>query len=182
LLQFARSAAAPDSNAHASVASVISGVAQDLEPQAAAARVRIEVSETPACSVACAPGVLSSIVMNLVSNAIKYMPPDAELRVVSVRTRVEGAWVRIEVADTGAGLPAAVHERIFEPYVRVDQRQPGLGLGLATVRRLVDAHRGQVGVQSQEGTGALFWVALPLHAATACDDSGMAKPARFPTG
>ena len=71
--------------------------------------------------------------------------------------------VRVEVADTGAGVPEAMHERIFEPYVRVDRHQPGLGLGLATVRRLVNAHRGQVGVDPREGAGALFWFVLPLH-------------------
>ncbi len=182
LLQFARAAAAPDRDAHASLSSVVSGVTQDLEPQAAASRVRLEVSEVPACSVACAPGVLSSIVMNLVSNAIKYMPPDSAHRVVSVRTSIDGAFVRIEVADTGAGLPEAVHEKIFEPYVRVDQKQPGLGLGLATVRRLVEAHRGRVGVRSHEGTGALFWVALPLCRSTPLEDGSLAKTPRLPVG
>jgi signal transduction histidine kinase len=182
LLQFARAAAAPDRDAQASLVSVVSGVVQDLEPQAAAARVRVEVAETPPCAVACSPGVLASIVMNLVSNAIKYMPLDAAQRMVSVRSRVDGAYVRIEVSDTGAGLPEAVHGRIFEPYVRVDQRQPGLGLGLATVRRLVDAHRGQVGVKSREGTGALFWVALPLARSVAVDESAIAKASRLPAG
>jgi signal transduction histidine kinase len=181
LLQFARAAAAPDRDAHASLASVISGVVQDVEPLASAAQVRVEVSETPACTVACAPGVLASIVMNLVTNAIKYMPPNMEVRVVSIRTSVDAQCARIEVADTGAGLPEAVHERIFEPYVRVDQRQPGLGLGLATVRRLVQAHRGAVGVQSREGMGALFWVALPLRSSVPEGD-GVAKRSRLPAG
>ena len=95
-------------------------------------------------------GVLASVALNLVSNAIKYMPPGAPERVVRVGAALESGparHVRVEVADTGAGLPEAMHERIFEPYVRVDRHQPGLGLGLATVRRLVNAHRGQVGVR-----------------------------------
>ncbi|HTB78251.1 MAG TPA: ATP-binding protein [Polyangiaceae bacterium] len=170
LLTFARSAAAPDGNAHAPLGPVIAGVVQDLEAQATAARVRLEVSDIPSCEVACGPGVLTSVVMNLVSNAIKYMPRDAALRVVRIRAVVDQLHARVEVADTGAGVPEAVHERIFEPYVRVDQSQPGLGLGLATVRRLVDAHRGQVGVRSIDGDGALFWFALPLRPSGARED------------
>jgi signal transduction histidine kinase len=181
LLQFARAAAAPDHDAHASLASVISGVVQDVEPQASATGIRVEVSEIPACTVACAPGVLASIVMNLVTNAIKYMPPNVEVRIVSIRTSVDSQFARIEVVDTGAGLCESVHERIFEPYVRVDQRQPGLGLGLATVRRLVDAHHGTVGVQSREGMGALFWVALPLRS-TVAEGGAVAKPSRLSAG
>jgi signal transduction histidine kinase len=181
LLTFARSAAAPDGDAHAALPPVIHGVVQDLEPQAAEARVRIEVSEIPQCSVACAPGVLASVVMNLVSNAVKYMPPDAVERAVGIQVTVDGAFARIEVADTGAGLPEAVHQRIFEPYVRMDQKQPGLGLGLATVRRLVDAHRGKVGVRSREGTGALFWVAMPLYRPGASQEDRVANVSRLPT-
>jgi signal transduction histidine kinase len=179
LLTFARSAAAPDGDARASVPTVITGAVQDLEPQAAAARVRIEVSEVPPCSVACAPGVLASIVLNLVSNAIKYMPPEATQRAVGIEVTIHRLHARIEVADTGAGLPEGLHARIFEPYVRVDQRQPGLGLGLATVRRLVEAHGGQVGVQSREGVGALFWVDLPLYRLDGEDDR-VEKAARLP--
>jgi signal transduction histidine kinase len=163
LLTFASAAAAPDGGVHASLGGVVSGVAQDVERQAADAGVRVDVADLPMCDVACAPGVLASVVLNLVTNAIKYMPPAATERVVSVHAALEGDGVRVEVADTGAGLPEAMHERIFEPYVRVDRRQPGLGLGLATVRRLVEAHRGKVGVRSREGVGALFWFVLPLY-------------------
>ncbi len=162
LLTFARAAAAPDVDVHTALGPVVAGVAQDIERQAAVAGVRVDVADLPECDVACAPGVLASVVMNLMTNAIKYMPPDAPERAVSIKAALDGDSVRVEVADTGAGLPEAMHERIFEPYVRVDRRQPGLGLGLATVRRLVEAHRGRVGVQSREGRGALFWFAMPL--------------------
>jgi signal transduction histidine kinase len=175
LLTFARAAAAPDVDAHAALTPVIVGVVQDLEPQAAAAGVRIEVAEIPPYSVACAPGVLASVVMNLVSNAIKYMPPEAPERAVGIQVTIDHRYARIEVADTGAGLPEVVHESIFEPYVRMDQKQPGLGLGLATVRRLVNAHRGQVGVQSREGTGALFWFSLPLYGPGLSEGDRVAK-------
>jgi signal transduction histidine kinase len=179
LLTFARAAAAPDADAHAALSPVITGVVQDLEAEAAAAGVRIEVADIPPYSVACAPGVLTSIVMNLVSNAIKYMPPDAPERGVKIQVTIDNGYARIEVADTGGGLPEAMHHRIFEPYVRMDRRQPGLGLGLATVRRLVDAHRGRVGVQSREGTGALFWFALPLYRSGISEGDRVAKASRL---
>jgi signal transduction histidine kinase len=70
--------------------------------------------------------------------------------------------IRFEVEDTGPGLPPAFLPRAFDPYVRgAGTAEPGLGLGLATVRRLVEGHRGRYGVQSRLGTGALFWFELP---------------------
>jgi signal transduction histidine kinase len=108
------------------------------------------------------------------------MPPDAPERAVGLQVTIDNGYARIEVADTGGGLPEAMHHRIFEPYVRMDRKQPGLGLGLATVRRLVDAHRGRVGVQSREGTGALFWFALPLYRSGISEDDRVAKASRLP--
>ncbi|HEY3817624.1 MAG TPA: HAMP domain-containing sensor histidine kinase [Polyangiaceae bacterium] len=161
LLTYARAAAEPDLQAHASLRVVVAGVLQDLEPAASEARVEVEVAPLPAGEVACAPGVLSSIVSNLVSNAIKYMPPDSESRLVSIRAYEEAKHVRVEVADTGAGLPEGDRERVFEPFVRVDGTKPGIGLGLATVKRLVEALGGRVGVLPRSGHGAIFWFEMP---------------------
>ncbi|HSN27879.1 MAG TPA: HAMP domain-containing sensor histidine kinase, partial [Kofleriaceae bacterium] len=72
---------------------------------------------------------------------------------------------RIEVQDTGPGIPPGEDPRIFEPYVQLDRTGGSIGLGLATVQRLARAHGGNVGVISPPGRGALFWVELP--AATA---------------
>jgi signal transduction histidine kinase len=161
LLAFARSAANPEPNAFASLGSVVSGVVQDLEADASAARIALRVEELPACEVACAPGVLTSIVLNLVSNAIKHFPDNREPRRVTISATVHAGRVYVEVADTGAGLPPDAQRRIFEPHVRIDVRRPGLGLGLATVRRLVESHGGAVGVRSRPGEGAVFWFVLP---------------------
>jgi signal transduction histidine kinase len=163
LLNFARAAAPPEGGCHAPVESVIAGVVQDVEAQAGAASVRVDVEALPSCEVACAPGVLASIVMNLTTNAIKHMPSDAGTRVVTLRGSVDRGRVRIDVKDTGAGLPESLRDRVFEPYVRLDRREPGLGLGLATVRRLVEAHGGQVGIQAHEGAGSVFWFELPTY-------------------
>lgn len=161
LLVFARAAAAPgDTEVHAALPEVIAGVVQDVEPEASAARVAVEVTDLPVCEVRCAPGVLSSIVGNLVGNAVKYMPSDAPSRLVCIRGSEAAKRVRVEVSDTGAGLPEGADRRIFDPYVRVDTGRPGLGLGLATVKRLVQAHGGRVGVRSRAGHGSA-WFELP---------------------
>jgi signal transduction histidine kinase len=110
--------------------------------------------------------VLSSVVGNLLGNAIKYMPTEAKDRRVRVRAFEMGNRVRVEVSDTGKGLSKEAQDRIFQPYVRVDQSRPGLGLGLATVKRLIEAYAGRVGVQSSAGRGAIFWFELPRHASS----------------
>jgi signal transduction histidine kinase len=72
--------------------------------------------------------------------------------------------VRIEVEDTGPGLAPGFEERAFEPYVQATHRKKtsGIGLGLATVKRMTQAHAGRVGVVSRPGVGCTFWVELPL--------------------
>jgi signal transduction histidine kinase len=163
LLAFARSAAPSQGEACASLREAISGAVQDLEREAAGAGVEVAIESLPSCKVRCAPGVLASIVGNLVGNAVKYMPEKTEQRLVCIRARASGARVRVEVCDTGAGIPAADQQRIFEPYVRGESHRPGLGLGLATVKRLVQAHGGEVGVQARAGGGSVFWFELPLR-------------------
>jgi signal transduction histidine kinase len=99
----------------------------------------------------------------LVRNAIKYVVEGTtNVRSVVVRVHEEAARVRVDVLDTGPGIPQDSTHRIFEPFVRgVATRQPGVGLGLATVKRLVEAYGGSVGVQSFDNRGSRFWFELP---------------------
>lgn len=163
LLMFARAAATPDPAASASLRDVVAGAVQDLERDACSARVDVEVADLPMATVCCSPGVLWSIVGNLVGNAIKYMPADARTRVVSIRATQIDDRVCVEVSDTGAGVAEEQQSRIFEPYVQADCSHPGLGLGLATVKRLVVAHGGEIGVRSRSGAGSVFWFVLPCR-------------------
>jgi signal transduction histidine kinase len=102
-----------------------------------------------------------SVVSNLVGNAIKYIGDGPERRIL-VRTSTWRGDVRIEVRDTGPGLPSGFESAAFEPYVRgSNDNRSGLGLGLATVKRIVESHGGAVGVESQPGKGCLFRVDLP---------------------
>lgn len=160
LYAFARSGAHPTPGARADVTTVIEGIAEELRREAEASRVELVVERSAPCAVACAGGVLASIVQNLARNAVKYIDGGAE-RIVTLRALASATTVRIEVADTGPGIPEGSEERIFEPYVRASRSASGLGLGLATVKRLAVAHGGAIGVRSMPGKGSTFWVELP---------------------
>lgn len=102
---------------------------------------------------------------NLFGNALKFTPPGGRISLAAAAEAAEGRnWLRVEVADTGRGIPEDLLPYVFEPYYQTDgqARQMGVGLGLAIVKRTVEAHQGQVAVQSREGQGARFTLRLPL--------------------
>jgi signal transduction histidine kinase len=131
--------------------------------------------------VACDPTVLGVVLLNLVGNAIKYIGGGvAPERRIWVRSRVHGALLRFEVEDTGPGLPPGSEVRAFDLFERLDAAssgKEGVGLGLATVKRIVEAHDGEVGVESRPGRGSCFRFTLPL----ACDEhQRVARPGSRP--
>lgn len=104
---------------------------------------------------------VARILQNLISNAIKYTP---EKGCVKVSATQNGHFVMIAVKDNGYGIPAGDLTHIFNRYSRVDKHKHkavGTGLGLAIVKSLVEAHEGQIQVQSEEGMGSTFTVKLP---------------------
>jgi signal transduction histidine kinase len=162
LLVFALAGAQPSPRETADARTIVGEVVDGLKPSAEEMKIHLEIARVDPCKVACSPGVLTSIVSNLLGNAIKYMG-DASLRLVTTTVRRVGSRGRIEVTDTGPGISPEVQETLFQPFVRgAHQEVPGVGLGLATVRRLAEAHRGAVGSKSRQGGGALFWVELPI--------------------
>jgi signal transduction histidine kinase len=169
LLTFARSGAAPKPGEHADLQKVVQEVVHELDGEASAGQVTLAVELEGPAELACATGVLASIVSNLVKNAIKYLG-ERPVRKVCVRSRAlsgsrEG-HVRVEVIDSGPGIAAELQEVIFLPHVRgvsasESAASPGgLGLGLATVKLLVQAHGGSVGLESVVGSGSTFWFEL----------------------
>ncbi len=161
LFAFASAGAAPPRRASASVREAAEAVVADHHDAAAERGIRLLVECPAGMRVACSEGVLASILGNLVGNAVKYVVASDQRR-VEVRAREHGEQlVRIEVQDSGPGLPRDCSARVFEPYFRADPRQPGLGLGLATVKRLAMAHGGTVGVAPARPHGCVFWVELP---------------------
>lgn len=161
LLDFARAGATPDPDARANVGTVLADLAIELEPAAMAADIELSITNADVPDVRCHAGVLTSLIANLARNAIKYMG-DSAVRRVEIRALDRGDRVRIDVHDTGPGLSPDVEKRVFEPYVRGrGSTQPGIGLGLATVRRLAESHGGRAGVSSITGGGSRFWFELP---------------------
>jgi signal transduction histidine kinase len=106
---------------------------------------------------------LRRVLDNLLNNAIKFT---SEGGTISVRLWQEDTHVKLEVKDTGIGIPADQLERIFERFYQVDgsirRRYGGVGLGLALVKELVELHDGQVKVESQVDQGSAFIVTLPV--------------------
>jgi signal transduction histidine kinase len=165
LLDFARAAASPQPGAKTRVAPALHGLVDDLKELAAQTGVELRLEGASERSVSCAEGILTSMLSNLVQNAIRHASKAEPRRLVEVRAVDAGAEVRVEVADTGPGVRPEDAEAIFEPRVTRTDGGSGLGLGLATVKRLAEAHGGHVGVTSEPGRGALFWVSLPAEAA-----------------
>ena len=108
---------------------------------------------------------LTSAVFNLLDNAVKYS--DAH-RAVRVSTQMSGDCVGVEVRDQGRGIPLRHQERIFERFYQVDRSRErtdgGVGLGLAIVRHVATNHGGEVRVESTEGEGSTFTLAVPVGA------------------
>ena len=160
LLAFSRAGGHPEPGVSTQVAPVLADVLAELGPQAREHQITLTRSAAPAGAVACSAGVLTSIISNLVRNAIKYTKDSVDRR-IEVRVQHVGSRWRFEVQDTGPGVPLDAQKRIFEPYVQLAKGSDGIGLGLATVERLVRAHGGAVGVMSAAPHGALFWFELP---------------------
>ena len=162
LLRFARAGAQPGRNECADLPRVIDAIREEVLPAARERGVALSVAPAPPVKVACSEGAILVVLQNLLRNAIKYVG-DAPRKLVSASAIVHGSKVRLTVQDSGPGVPAGMEAAVFEPYVRAsDARQPGIGLGLATVKRIVESRRGRVGVSSNPGRGAVFWVELPL--------------------
>jgi PAS domain S-box-containing protein len=98
---------------------------------------------------------------NIFRNALQAIAGEGELHVTVDREESEkGGWARVHIRDTGPGIPAEVKERLFEPFSTT--RSKGSGLGLAIVRRTIDAHQGQVELNSDGGRGTTCIIRLPL--------------------
>jgi two-component system phosphate regulon sensor histidine kinase PhoR len=138
-------------------------VIEDLHSRIAETRTRVTL-DIPARLTACADADrLHQVFFNLIENALKYGRARGRVR-VGGRERPDGLaeiWVR----DDGPGIPSGARERVFERFYRVDRARSretgGTGLGLSIVKHIVQAHGGEVWVESEPGKGATFFFTLP---------------------
>ena len=145
---------------------VVRACAERIGPVADRQRIRVRTLPGPEETVRAHadPGRIGQALLNLAHNAVKYSHPGGEIRIGWEATPDR---VRFLVADDGIGVPAAHRERIFERFYKVDRSRTrdqdaaqlggSAGLGLAIVRHIAEAHRGSVGVHSEEGVGSTFW-------------------------
>ena len=106
------------------------------------------------------PDRLQLVFSNLVTNAIRHSPAGGE---IVVRATEAAAFVRFEIADQGPGIPREHQLGLFEKFFRVPgSPEGGSGLGLFIAKGLVQAHAGQIGIDSEAGSGATFWFTIPV--------------------
>ncbi len=161
LLTFAQAGQRPEQGAEADVGSVIRDVISTTQDVARERGVTVELEARCPAKVACSAGVLTSMISNLVDNAVKYIG-DASTKRVTVRATTNRGMTRVEVSDTGPGVPREIWATMFDPYVRATgATAPGMGVGLATVRRLAEGHGGSAGFEPNVPSGSVFWFEVP---------------------
>jgi signal transduction histidine kinase len=104
---------------------------------------------------------LIQVLINLVSNAIKFSPPDSQ---ITVKVEDQPALVKISVCDLGRGVPIASRDAIFERFKQVEKTDSselgGVGLGLPICKMLVEMHGGKIGVEDNAPAGSRFWFTI----------------------
>jgi signal transduction histidine kinase/CheY-like chemotaxis protein len=132
-----------------------------LHPLAEQRHIAIAMDIAPDLAVMADSSRLWQVMLNLLSNAIKYNRNDGQIRISAERTAQR---LRIEVKDTGRGIAPEQIDHLFKPFERLESSYNGVegtGIGLALVKRLVEAMDGETGVESEVGVGSNFWFALP---------------------
>ena len=123
---------------------------------------KVLLAPVPEGKVLTDPGRIRQVLDNLISNAVKYSPPGST---VTVRAKKGPACWRVEVQDEGPGIKPAERDRLFKDFSRLSARPTGgeksTGLGLSITKRVIEAHGGEIDVESEPGVGAVFWFSLP---------------------
>ncbi len=133
-----------------------------LEPLARARRITLAVEASPEVyALDCDAERLHQVFSNLIGNAIKFTPEEGS---VTARVAHSRGDVVFSVSDTGTGIPKAQISHLFDPYWQASASRNGAGLGLSIVKAIVQAHRGRVWVETEEGAGSSFFCALPAAA------------------
>jgi heavy metal sensor kinase len=145
------------------LAALVTTVTEQLEPVAQARDLNLQCVVSQPVTVIGDSGWLERLLLNLLDNAIKYTPPRGNIRVDVSR---DDNHARVDVRDTGVGIPAGAVPHVFERFYRVDLSRSrdveGAGLGLSLAKWIVDRHKGRIEVHSEPGEGSTFTIWLPV--------------------
>ncbi len=159
------------------IVDVVREVLNTIEPLATKKRIRISVDVEGAGQLLADAGKLRQMLLNLVSNAVKFTP---EVGLVSIEAQRLQNAIEISVADTGIGIAESDIPRLFKEFQQLDagagRQQEGTGLGLALTKRLAELHGGDIRVMSERGKGSTFTIRLPLQPADAAHRAPVPVP------
>jgi signal transduction histidine kinase len=130
-----------------------------VRPLVVERKVQLERRLGPVSAVAGEPGQLNQVFMNLLTNAIHALKDEGGI--VEVSTSEADGWVRIDVRDSGVGIPLANRKQVFDPFFTTKPVGTGTGLGLSISYGIVERHGGRMVFESEEGKGSTFSVLLP---------------------
>jgi signal transduction histidine kinase len=152
-----------------SVSQLLDNVLEVYRLVAEEKKIEIIANFAGPCDAEVDPNRIQQALANLLDNAVKYTPEHGRITIICSSS--EHA-VEVRIKDDGIGIPLAEQSRIWDRLYRGDKSrgQRGLGLGLSLVKAVVEAHGGQVAVQSAEGAGSEFRVSLPVRAKTEAVD------------
>nr|WP_274522349.1 ATP-binding protein [Ectothiorhodospira mobilis] len=158
------------------VACVVEECFDLVQPLAEEAGITLEPGDAGDHHVCADRGRLRQVLIHLLANAIQYNRPGGRVVLGYAEDTATGR-LRIQVRDSGYGIPPSRQAALFQPFTRllVNDRMEGTGIGLSLSRRLVEAMNGAIGVESVEGAGSTFWIDLPRVPAPGAGETGDAS-------
>jgi signal transduction histidine kinase len=142
---------------------VVGGVLKDMGHETVRRKIAVAVEFDQLPAVNASRVELRQVFLNLVLNAVQAQPQGGEIRITGRRERKTGQdWAVVRVSDKGPGIRPEDLARVFEPFYTT--REKGSGLGLFSVKRIVETHKGRVAIDSAPGSGTTVEVKLPLGA------------------
>jgi signal transduction histidine kinase len=146
------------------IKSLLRGTGMQISPLIQGKGQHLDIDLPPSLPIIRGDGQrLEQVVLNLLNNATKFSEEGCN---IVLKARSRDTEIVVEVQDSGIGIPPEEQRRLFKPYSRLNadrQRHPGLGLGLALAKQVVELHGGRIWVESEPGKGSIFYFSLPLR-------------------